>query len=178
MRSSDPVNDLVTAMGRRGVDLTVWPPRYNRRYWPDHDAEYWLPELECAPCEVRDEIILKKLTHQIRFAWERSPFYRRRWEEAGVSPATLKSLDDLARFPVVQKAELRAVQADSRPFGDNLCIEARSDCPRARHERDDWALDGVRNRGGRLGADRGGSCARHVGRRDSARRSDHDLFVF
>ena len=123
MRSSDPVNDLVTAMGRRGVDLTVWPPRYDRRYWPDHDAEYWLPELECAPCEVRNEIILKKLTHQIRFAWERSPFYRRRWEEAGVSPATLKSLDDLARFPVVQKAELRAVQADSRPFGDNLCIE-------------------------------------------------------
>ena len=40
-----------------------------------------------------------------------------------MSPETLKSLDDLARFPVVQKAELRAAQAAVPPFGDYLCIE-------------------------------------------------------
>jgi phenylacetate-CoA ligase len=68
-------------------------------------------------------VILAKLRAQIEYAWERSPFYRRRWEEAGVSPATLKSLDDLARFPVVQKSDLRAAQASAPPFGDYLCIE-------------------------------------------------------
>jgi phenylacetate-CoA ligase len=114
----------MTALGRtRGVDLTVWPPRYDATYRPAPAAEHWLPEIECADPAARDALIFAKLTHQVRYAWERSPFYRRRWQEAGVSPETLKSLDDLARFPVVQKGELRAAQAAAPPFGDYLCID-------------------------------------------------------
>lgn len=109
--------------GTRGVDLTVWPPRYDPAYRPVPAAEHWLPEVECAEPAARDALIFAKLTRQVRYAWERSAFYRRRWEEAGVSPETLRSLDDLARFPVVQKAELRAAQAAAPPFGDYLCIE-------------------------------------------------------
>src|SRR6266571_2396529 len=107
----------------RGVDLTAWPPRYDPAYLPSDKEEYWLPELECAGEAERNEIVFGKLKHQIRYAWERSPFYRRRWQEAGVSPATLKSLEDLARFPVVQKSDLRAAQEEQPPFGDFLCIE-------------------------------------------------------
>ena len=107
----------------RGVDLTVWPPRYDPAYRPRPGDLLWLPEVECADPAARDEIIFAKLTRQVRYAWERSPFYRRKWQEAGVSPDTLKSLDDLVRFPVVQKAELRAAQAAHPPFGDYLCIE-------------------------------------------------------
>jgi phenylacetate-CoA ligase len=115
--------DVARLRRARGVDLSVWPPRYDPAYLPPAGAEHWLPELECAPPPVRDEVILAKLRRQVAWAWERSPFYRRKWEEAGVSPATLKSLDDLARFPVVQKAELRAAQAAAPPFGDYLCVE-------------------------------------------------------
>ena len=107
----------------RGVDVTVWPPRYDPAYRPRPGAEHWLPEVECADPAARDELIFAKLTRQVRYAWERSPFYRRKWQEAGVSPDTLKSLDDLGRFPAVQKAELRAAQAVHPPFGDYLCIE-------------------------------------------------------
>lgn len=105
-----------------GVDPSVWPPRYDRAYLPDDGAEYWSPELECAPTEVRNEIIFPKLVHQVRYAWEHSPFYRRKWEQAGVSPATLKTLEDFAKFPVVQKSELRADQAENPPFGSNICV--------------------------------------------------------
>src|SRR5207237_1440144 len=59
---------------------------------------------------------------QVQWAWERSPFYRRAWEAAGVSPATLRTLADLRRFPVIQKADLRAAQAAHPPFGDYLCL--------------------------------------------------------
>src|SRR3989441_6040179 len=107
----------------RGVDVTVWPPRYDPAYRPRPGAEHWLPEVECAEPAARDELIFAKLTRQVRYAWERSPFYRRKWQGAGVSPDTLKSLGDLARFPAVQKAELRAAQAVHPPFGDYLCIE-------------------------------------------------------
>ena len=115
--------DLRALKSRRGVDLTVWPPVYDPRYRPAWDEEHWLPEIESADPSARDELILGKLKQQLRYAWERSKFYRRKWQEAGVSPDTLKSLDDLARFPVVQKAELRAAQAAAPPFGDYLCID-------------------------------------------------------
>ncbi len=102
-----------------------WPPRYDPAWRPAPDAEYWAPELECADPKTRDEIVLAKLRAQVQYAWERSAFYRRRWEAAGVAPATLRTLADLARFPVVQKADLRAAQAAAPPFGDYLCLEPR-----------------------------------------------------
>lgn len=115
--------DLDLLKRTRGVELTVWPPRYDSTYRPDPGQEHWLPEIECTDPAVRDGLIFDKLRAQIRYAWERSPFYRRRWQEAGVSPETFKALDDLKRFPVVQKAELRDAQAAHPPFGDYLCIE-------------------------------------------------------
>ncbi|PYM67245.1 MAG: phenylacetate--CoA ligase [Candidatus Rokuibacteriota bacterium] len=106
-----------------GVDTSVWPPRYDPTYRPDPTADYWFPELECLSPETREALILDKLRRQVAWAWERSPFYRRKWDAAGVSPATLRSLEDLAKFPVVQKVELRLSQAAAPPYGEYLCIE-------------------------------------------------------
>jgi phenylacetate-CoA ligase len=103
--------------------VSEWPPSYDPRYRPAADEPYWRRELECADPRARDALILAKLQQQVRYAWEKAPFYRRKWQEAGVSPDTLRSLDDLAKFPVVQKADLRAAQAQHPPFGDYLCIE-------------------------------------------------------
>ena len=114
--------DLDLVRRTRGVDLSVWPPRYDPTYRASDDAEHWLPEIECAAPEARDPLILAKLRRQVRYAWERSPFYRRKWEAAGVSPDTLGSLSDLQRFPVVTKDELRQAQAAHPPFGEYLCI--------------------------------------------------------
>jgi phenylacetate-coenzyme A ligase PaaK-like adenylate-forming protein len=117
--------DLAGLVHRRGLDLTRWPTRYDADYRPAPGAEHWVPELECADPRDRDGVVLAKLRQQIRHAWERSAFYRRRWEQAGVSPDTVKRIDDLRRFPVVQKADLRAAQAAHPPFGDYLCIDPR-----------------------------------------------------
>lgn len=115
--------DLQLVKSKRGLDLTVWPPHYNACYRPDSNEEYWFPEIECADAVDREEIIFFKLTQQLRYAWERSPFYRRHWQQAGISPDKLKSLADLAQFPVVQKSDLRSAQSARPPFGDYLCIE-------------------------------------------------------
>jgi phenylacetate-CoA ligase len=106
------------------MDASVWPPRYDPTFRPHAGSDYWLPELECAPPSTREQAILAKLQHQVQYAWERSPFYRRKWDAAGVTPATLQTLDDLAKFPVVQKHELREAQQANPPFGDYLCIDA------------------------------------------------------
>ena len=106
-----------------GADLCSWPPLNDSRRRPAASEEYWSPEIECADPQVRDEAIFRKLKSQIAYAWDRSAFYRRHWSEAGVSPESLKSLDDLSLFPVVQKHDLRAAQNACPPFGDYLCIE-------------------------------------------------------
>jgi len=107
----------------RGVDRSVWPPVSDALYRPGDGEGSWLRDVECAAPVARDALILAKLKGQLAWAWERSAFYRRKWQAAGVSPATLKTLEDLARFPVVQKHELREAQAAHPPFGDYLCIE-------------------------------------------------------
>src|SRR4029077_8001860 len=106
-----------------GVDLTVWPPRYDPTYRPNKTDEYWFPQLECADPDIRDGVILHKLQQQVQYAWDHSSFYRKKWNDAGVSPSTLERLDDLIKFPVVLKAELREVQGANPPYGNNLCIE-------------------------------------------------------
>jgi phenylacetate-CoA ligase len=71
--------------------------------------------------EERAPLVLAKLRAQVRYAWERSPFYRRLWSQAKVEPQQLRTLADLARFPLVTKDDLRADQEKFPPFGSNLC---------------------------------------------------------
>ena len=72
---------------------------------------------------ARDQIVLAKLRGQIDYAWERSPFYRQVWSDAGVSPDDLRELSDLAVFPFVTKDALRADQEAHPPFGSNVCCD-------------------------------------------------------
>ncbi len=73
-------------------------------------------ELEPIEIASRDEIEalqLDRLRWSLHHAYENVPFYRRRWQEAGVTPDDLRSLSDLSLFPFLTKQDLR----DSYPFG-------------------------------------------------------------
>jgi phenylacetate-CoA ligase len=124
MRDADSAERIATHDGR-WPPAAEWPSRYDPAFVPLPDSDYWNPQLECAPPDVRDAIILKKLVAQVEYAWQRSEFYRRKWTAAGVSPGTLSTIGDLAKFPVVRKQELRDSQAAVPPFGEYLCIEPR-----------------------------------------------------
>jgi phenylacetate-CoA ligase len=69
----------------------------------------------------RARVVLEKLRAQVAYCWQRSPFYRRLWDEAGVGPDTLRTLADLTRFPFVTKDAIRADQEQQPPFGSNVC---------------------------------------------------------
>ncbi|MGW7053996.1 phenylacetate--CoA ligase PaaK [Streptomyces sp. NPDC054887] len=56
---------------------------------------------------------LERLRATLRHAYENVPFYRRSFDEAGLSPEDCRSLADLARFPFTAKSDLR----DNYPFG-------------------------------------------------------------
>ncbi len=100
-----------------------WPPAYDDGYLPDPRQRHWFPARERAAPAERDAFIERRLRAVVRWAWERSPFYRAKWDEAGVHPDNLRTLADLHRFPVVTKAELRREQAAHPPFGRYLCVD-------------------------------------------------------
>lgn len=70
------------------------------------------------PIEIasRDELAalqLERMKWSLTHAYENSPFYRKRFDDAGVHPSDLKTLSDLSKFPFTYKTDLR----DTYPFG-------------------------------------------------------------
>jgi phenylacetate-CoA ligase len=102
---------------------TLWPPAYDRDYRPADGSPYWDRARETMSVDERDALILAKIQGVMAWAWERSPFYRSRWQAAGLEPGDVRSLDDFARVPTIEKADLRADQAAHAPFGSYLCID-------------------------------------------------------
>ena len=60
---------------------------------------------------------LARLQDRARRAY-RVPFFKRRWDAAGVGPADLTSLDDLSRFPSYRVDDIRKSIEECPPFGD------------------------------------------------------------
>jgi phenylacetate-CoA ligase len=107
------------------VAMEQWsfPPRFDPAYLPDARSRYWFPVRETMPPADRERAILARLRELTRYAWDASPFYRRKWEEGGFHPDHLRSLEDFeSRVPVIRKADLREAQSRVPPFGDYLCI--------------------------------------------------------
>jgi len=100
-----------------------WPPVYNRSYVPSSGEKYWNRELETMdPEERKEKIILPKLQSQLKYAYENSPFYKRKWDKVGIQPEDVRSLEDFEKVPFVVKEEIRRDQMEHPPFGSNLCV--------------------------------------------------------
>lgn len=100
-----------------------WPPSYDASYRPPLDQEHWFPERETMDPQARDALVLERIQQVMAYAWEVSPFYRRKWSAAGLEPGDVRSLEDFERVPVIVKDELRADQAAHEPFGSYLCVD-------------------------------------------------------
>ena len=73
-------------------------------------------DLEPIETASRDEITalqLERLRWTLRHAYDNVPFYRRRFDEAGVHPDDCRELADLANYPFTVKQDFR----DNYPFG-------------------------------------------------------------
>ncbi len=85
---------------------------------------YWDEALETMPRNVLREHQLKLLRDTVALACERSPFYQRSLKEAGLGPDDLTCLEDLAKFPFIDKKILRERQEAAPPYGDLVCVPA------------------------------------------------------
>ena len=72
-----------------------------------------LDPIETASRDELAAVQLERLKWTLTHAYDNSPVYRRKFDEAGVHPGDLKTLADLARFPFTTKHDLR----ENYPFG-------------------------------------------------------------
>jgi len=66
---------------------------------------------------------LRKFQRIFKWAWERSKFHRRLYDDAGVRPEDIRTLSDIRRAPKVEKSMMQAIQRKPPfPYGDALCV--------------------------------------------------------
>jgi phenylacetate-CoA ligase len=85
---------------------------YPAKLWVDGEwAEIrYLRQFEQTQYYTNDQIRalqLERLKKRLHHAYAHCPFYRRRWDEAGVHPSDVQQLEDLTSFPIVTKADIQ-----------------------------------------------------------------------
>jgi len=87
------------------------------------ETRYYDPEIETAAKDALRKLQAKKLKAIVRHAWDHSPFYRRKFEEANITPDKIRSVGDISKLPFVTKEDLRKSQETDPPWGDILTVK-------------------------------------------------------
>ena len=74
---------------------------------------FWNEEIETMPRQDLEELQLKKLQATVKRAFEKIPYYHKKYSEIGVYPEDIETLKDIEKLPFITKDDLR----ESYPFG-------------------------------------------------------------
>lgn len=69
--------------------------------------------IECAPVQELRAIQSYRLLKTVRHVYENVPFYRKKFDEIGLKPEDIQSVNDLSKLPFTYKQDLR----DNYPYG-------------------------------------------------------------
>ncbi|WP_273779314.1 phenylacetate--CoA ligase PaaK [Acinetobacter sp. GSS19] len=72
-----------------------------------------MEKIETASIDELRQLQLERMKKTLQHAYQNSPVYKKKFDEAGVHPDDFKTLDDLVKFPFTTKSDLR----DNYPFG-------------------------------------------------------------
>lgn len=90
--------------------------------FPNAD-KMWNPVLETLPREELRKLQVKKFQRIINWAYNNSKFHRELYREAGIEPGDIKTMEDIAKVPKVEKGMMRDIQnKEPYPYGDMLCV--------------------------------------------------------
>ncbi|HOO84721.1 MAG TPA: phenylacetate--CoA ligase [Prolixibacteraceae bacterium] len=73
----------------------------------------WNEKIECATRNEMTAIQSERLVATVKRVYHNIPYYRKKMQEAHLTPADIQSIDDLHKLPFTTKTDLR----DSYPFG-------------------------------------------------------------
>lgn len=74
---------------------------------------YYNKEMETLPLEQLRKLQNERLREQVNTVYHKVPYYKRAFDENGINPGNIKSVNDLHKLPFTKKTALR----DNYPFG-------------------------------------------------------------
>jgi phenylacetate-CoA ligase len=77
--------------------------------------KYWDEKFETMPLDGMRQFQSEHLKKTVKWVYEKIPFYQNKFDEQGIRPEDIKTLEDLSKLPFTAKTDLR----DNYPFG--LC---------------------------------------------------------
>lgn len=84
----------------------------------DHDRAFWDTDIQTMSRPALRALQDSRVHEAVSRAYEGAGFFRRRFDEAGIRPDDIKTVDDLAVVPAFTKADLRENEAAVPPIGD------------------------------------------------------------
>ncbi len=69
------------------------------------------PQMEKMNSDSLKALQLERLKKTFKWAYSKSSFYKKKFDEAGIAPDNLEELDDIRKFPFTSKKELQMVSA-------------------------------------------------------------------
>lgn len=76
-------------------------------------SQYWNKECECISIDQLRFIQDERLKETVKHVYQEVPFYRHAFQEKGIEPGDIKTVDDLEKLPFTTKTDLR----DNYPYG-------------------------------------------------------------
>lgn len=98
-------------MNKRDLKVTCkgWFTRIVKRHLgPYRKTRQWLEKTQWLSSEELETIQLKLLRRMVKHAYETTPYYTELMDSLGIKPSAIKSLDDIQKFPVMNKQDMKA----------------------------------------------------------------------
>jgi phenylacetate-CoA ligase len=89
-------------------------------------SPYWNPHTETLSREALDALQARKLRTLVAWTLERAPWQAERLKAAGVTPDSIRGVQDVRSIPLLTRAEWMESQEASPPYGDVLAAPAEA----------------------------------------------------
>ena len=86
------------------------------------ENQYFLKELETMPFDDLGKFQFEKTKETLERAYHNSAFYRELFDKSGVKPEDFRGLDDIRRFPFIDKKDLVTDQEENPPMGRRVSV--------------------------------------------------------
>ncbi len=81
------------------------------------EKKYWDAETETMPIDKLKKLQGERLQELVAYAYEKTKFYKRKYDEAGITPSDIHTIDDLRKLPLIEDDEIR-----NAPLEDKLSV--------------------------------------------------------
>ncbi|OPY75801.1 MAG: Phenylacetate-coenzyme A ligase [Syntrophorhabdus sp. PtaU1.Bin058] len=91
------------------------------------DRKYWDPRMETLSLEEIRLLQEKQLKKKVEFVYNKSLFYRKKFDAIGLRPEDIQTLEDITKIPTTNKTDLRAMvgrclEEGKKPYAEILAV--------------------------------------------------------